>query len=140
MPRHCLAPFVGCINEDDCHPSFDGPFDEVLHNICTAGTDGGRDTDKQMTTTRVSAGAAIYNEQHDKFACMSAPVPGLQTIPRAETWSFLQSLLRLTPGRLFQISVDAKYVVDGALNYSEHLWSKRRPVDESVRSISCNHC
>ena len=93
VPRHYLAPLVGWIDENNCRPTFHGPFDKVLRNTCTAGTDGGRDSDKQMTTTRVSVGVAIYDERHDKFACMSAPVLGLQTSFASESGQVVPFLL-----------------------------------------------
>jgi hypothetical protein len=89
---------------------------------CSDGAASTKEIPKSIT--QVGFGAVTFEfvpTDADDFklrglACIGGQVPGRQTVPRAELWGAIQTLIRVSPQVDFDLGIDASYVTKGVLN------------------------
>ena len=100
-------------------------FKESLDLSGRAYSDGsGGPKDVPRSITQVAFGATSFcfkqgvgtDYSLDKVACIGGQVPGKQTVPRAELWGGIQTLIRAHPEWSVNLGIDASYVTRGVVN------------------------
>ena len=101
-----------------------GNFRKALDRAGMAHSDGsGGSKEIPQCIRKVAFGAVSFDIRHngddfslEELACIGGEVPGRQTVPRAELWGAIQTLIRTDPSMDFDISIDAAYVTKGIIN------------------------
>ncbi len=99
-----------------------GNFKEVIERSGRAYSDGsGGPKEVPKEVTQVSFGAVAFDFcildqlsfEIANLAVIGGQVPGRQTVPRAELWGGIQTLLRTPSYASLDLGIDAKYVTQG---------------------------
>ncbi len=102
-----------------------GNFKDSLDTSGRAYSDGsGGAKEIPRSITQVAFGAASFSFKHgqgtcyelEEVGCIGGQVPGKQTVPRAELWGGIQTLIRAHPDWDIDLGIDASYVTKGCTN------------------------
>ena len=120
LPGQRVAEPVGWLDEAECEATVLGKFSQILNKTGKVGTDGGGDQEKDPRNRRVSSGAAVFDPDTNDVAMLFAKVPGNQTVPRAELYALLQTIVRMKDDIEYTVYVDASYVLNGLTSRTKH--------------------
>ena len=136
LPASMQPPRPPVISKRDCYAREVGNFAKCLKATGKCGVDGSGGTlfssYPRLRTVGAGAGAQIFNDPTSQIApdkwveeeaYLASPVPGLQTVPRAEAWA-IYLVLQVWDGTYdLEILTDATYTVSGMdpYNRKKHL-------------------
>ena len=97
-------------------------FQNALDRAGSAHSDGsGGSNDTPQCMRKVAFGAVSFDIRPDadkgfcleELACIGGKVPDKQTVPRAELWGAIQTIIRADPTIDLEVGIDASYVTNG---------------------------